>query len=412
MKARLNGVFLVACAVFFLLTLTSASFAYELPKMVGITCDDGQADSLERMLSVTIPLGLKVDLFLVTDFLDEGDWSIDWARAKELQTLYPGLVKINSHSRTHPYFTSLTNARLIDETRGSKLQFSAHGINTDDMGIATPYGDFNLKVLSFVARYYPWHRAAWDYDGDGVINKWPLNDCQLEIFEPTPNMPGEEVIARVQEDIAQGGLPLLLFHEFTPAGVVPGDWQYPIEEFKKIVNWIAANSDTIKSVTISEALHLTDAPNLVKNYSFTNRNVNGWAKNWSRSGAGVTINTAHQGNFPEFTNSLRIVGGSVERKAWNDQVPVDEGSEYIIKMYQSCQNWVAGGWCVWVDEFNLDGYYIGGQRLGGNYWNFVGWRYYQYQPSPGTAKASIQPYVEAGSRLTLFVDSVEMRKLP
>jgi hypothetical protein len=157
----------------------------------------------------------------------------------------------------------------------------------------------------------------------------------------------------------------------------------------------------------------TGEPNLITNSSFASLTDNSWASNWSRNDTtSVLIESTNSGVGSTMRNRLMLIGGQDKAIAQPDLITVDATSEYILRMQLDVQDFVSGGYVVWVDEFDKTGTYVSGQWLGGNYANFVGYRYYHYKPSsPEVEIMQIAIYTEPNSHLTLYVDSVELQRV-
>lgn len=153
--------------------------------------------------------------------------------------------------------------------------------------------------------------------------------------------------------------------------------------------------------------------NLIKNSSFASLTKNSWASNWARNDTtSVLIKKTNSGAVSTMRNRLALLGGLALAVAQPDRITVDATSEYLLRIQMDVQGFVSGGYSVLADEFDKTGKYVSRQRLGGNNANFVGYRYYHYKPSsPGVKIVQIKIYTEHNSHLTLYVDSVELRKV-
>lgn len=381
--------------------------AFQPGPMLTFTFDDGSRPIYDKALPILSNAGLKAVFFGETGPLNAAEsWVMTWDEVRKLQDVYGW--EIGSHSITHPYLTAVSDEQLLQELEGSKQDFVNHGINVK--GFATPYGDWDTtRVLPAIAKYYEWHRAAW-----GGANSWPYNDYQIMVLEPAnPNsfLTPAQVIQKIDEAVGNRQWLVLLFHEVVDGAALA--YEYNVNDFKQIVDYVAehSNNNNLNVVTISEALMLSKNGNLIANPSFSTLDHNQWALYWDRSG-NVNIDQNAQGNFPEPENALKIIGGAEAQDAWSGPVRVSWWAEYLLKMFQSVQDLTSGGWAIWVDEFNDQGYYLGGQWLGGNYANFFGIRYYSYSPNSSAVEwVSLVIFTEEGSNLTLFIDSVEFKKV-
>lgn len=378
-----------------------AKAAYQPGPMVTFTFDDGAKRIYENAAPILYENGIPAVLYAETGPLNSGeDWIMSWDQVRDLRDTYGW--EIGSHSITHPYLTQISEAQLIDELLGSKNEFAAEGI--DVKSFAAPYGDYDNNVLATIAKYYQSHRAAW-----GGANQWPYtyNDYEIVAYEIANTTTPEEVYTWIDTAVNNGQWLVFLMHDIVDRE--PNPYEYNVDDLRDVVEYAAASP--IKATTVSEALNYSDQPNLIDNFTFTDL-TGGWANFWNRDNStDITIDTGGHGNVYGPENSLKIVGGESTRNVWTN-VNVDGSKEYLLRMYQNVQDLTAGGWAIWVDEYDSGQQWQGGQWLGGNYCNFTGDRYYEYTPvSSNVSNISIIIYTEESSQLTLYIDSVELRAL-
>ncbi|MBI4709243.1 MAG: polysaccharide deacetylase family protein [Candidatus Portnoybacteria bacterium] len=402
---KVVSIWMIILAVTFMVTANSA--AYEPPAKCTIFFDDGQRSIYDIALPIMAARNLKAVICPRADWMGLGEgWVMNWEEVSTLKTQYKW--EVTSHGIDHPDFTTLSDPDLEWQMIGSKDAFADHNIIV--RGIATPFGAYNGKVLSAIARNYFWHRTA-----DAGVDSWPYNDYMLKVIEPKRDTPPEDVITQLQDAFAQGQWPKLLFHNLVDG--VPLDYQYNSADFAQIMDFIQAERDrgAVKVVTVTQGLRLPAGNNLVPNSSFENLKPNGWPKNWwlndGADSSKVFLDNANHGNFPKPKNSIKIIGDALPQGIQSAKIAVSSNSEYIVKMFQNVQDLVAGGWSVHVDEFDSSGAYIGTRCLGNNWDNFFDCRYYEYQPSVKAVKTAIIISTWENSELTLRVDSVEFRRL-
>jgi len=369
---------------------------------VTFTFDDGSKNIYEKALPIFSGHNLPAVFYGETGPLNSGEpWIMTWDQVKNLQNLYGW--EIGSHTITHPYLTKVSDQKLIHELRDSKAAFAQQGIQVKSF--ATPYGDYDARVLSAIARFYESHRAAW-----GGPNIWPTayNDYEILTKEITNTTSPSTVKSWIDTAIINKQWLVLLLHDVVDT--MPQPYEYNVNDLREIVNYVA--TQTVKVTTISGALRYSSQTNLIKNYTFSSLDASGWALNWRRGDSvNISIDAANHGNVFGQKNSLKIVAGTEQREAQTTIIPVENSADYILRMYQNVRNLTAGGWAVWVDEFNDNGFWVSGKWLGGNYANFVGYRYYGYRPSSlAVKKIQISVFTEENSRLTLYADSVEFKK--
>ncbi|MFH0852736.1 MAG: polysaccharide deacetylase family protein [bacterium] len=371
------------------LTNTQALAAETGPAaLITITFDDGNKTIWDNALPIMSSHNMKGVFFGETGPLNSGeDWVMTWDQVRALQNTYGW--EIGSHSVSHPYLTQVSDAQLDQELRVSKQDFAAHGINVK--GFATPYGDYNTKVLSAIAQYYDYHRAAW-----GGANSWPYNKYEILAQEVSNLTTPSQVREWIASAVANKQWLVLLFHE-TVTGPA-GEYQYNIDQFTQIVDAIKTSS--IRVVTFADVFGQSSPP----------------PPPTPPPGGEVTSITDWRSsdvNFVSVNNngsgSVRIIGGTALHEAVSGFVSVNSASQYVLRINQTVNDRTRGGWAVWVDEFDGRGKYISGQWLGGNYKNFSGMRSYSYKPtSSRVVKVSFLLLVEKNSRLVLNANSAQL----
>jgi len=379
---------MLACAV-------ESVGAFEVGPKVTFSFDDGSKRIFENAAPVLAEYGFPGVLYGESGPLNSGeDWVMSW---DEVRSLRDGNGwEIGSHTISHPYLTGLSDVELERELLGSRDDFAAEGI--DVKSFASPYGDYDARVLTAIARYYESHREAW-----GGANGWSesYNDYRLVSREIKHTTSVEEVKGWVDEAIAGDQWLIFLLHDIVEG--VAEEYEYNVDDFAEVVEYVAGR---VEVVTMSEGLEYSGEVNLVEDFSFSDLDGAGWTRGWSRDGD-VKVDRNDHGDVFGSRNSVKIVGGSDVNMLISGEIGVVPGMDYVLKMFQNVQGLGRGGWAVWVDEFDKSGAYSGGQWLGGNYADFVGSRYYEYSPSSSDVTSlNLIIYSEAGSDFVLYLDSV------
>jgi peptidoglycan/xylan/chitin deacetylase (PgdA/CDA1 family) len=132
-------------------------------KTLAVTFDDGFASVFELAEPILTRLGLPGTVFVPTAFMDErqhlrwpgieawlGTPCEDELRCMtwdELGQLTDRGWEIGSHTSSHPHLTTLSDAELREEMRGSFEQCSMH-VGRACRSIAYPYGDVDVRVAA------------------------------------------------------------------------------------------------------------------------------------------------------------------------------------------------------------------------------------------------------------------------
>lgn len=122
-----------------------------------ITFDDGYLDALNNALPI-----LRANNFSATCYFVSGragqynDWDAVALNAhkplmneEQVKEWHAAAMEVGAHSRTHPRLTSCTDAELLDEVAGSKIDLEAL-IGAPVTQFCYPYGDHNERVVATV----------------------------------------------------------------------------------------------------------------------------------------------------------------------------------------------------------------------------------------------------------------------
>src|SRR3972149_9851740 len=160
--------------LFSLSVLSSKSFALSQAKIT-FTFDDGRSTQYLFARPALAKGNIPGVAYVATGPVSKGEpWVMNWAQLRELQNVYRW--EIGSHSVSHPTLTTLSTRNVKRELQNSKRAFESQGLTVKSF--ATPYGDYDDRVLSLIAQYYQSHRAAW-----GGNNFFPFNDYLITARE-------------------------------------------------------------------------------------------------------------------------------------------------------------------------------------------------------------------------------------
>jgi peptidoglycan/xylan/chitin deacetylase (PgdA/CDA1 family) len=130
-------------------------------RYVVFTFDDGYRSVLTHAAPVLARAGIPATVFVVTDLVGGGpmlwpgieQWattshldelrSLTWSEVGELSSAG---WEIGSHTRSHPYLTSLGDDALREELVGSRRELERR-LQVECASIAYPYGDHDARVL-------------------------------------------------------------------------------------------------------------------------------------------------------------------------------------------------------------------------------------------------------------------------
>lgn len=330
---------------------------------------------------------------------------MSWAQVQSLQNSYKW--EIGSHTVTHPYLASsdasdgqprkLTSAQVTQELTASKAALAAQGINA--VSFASPYGDYNMPVLSQIAKYYSSHRGF----ADTGYNAWPNSDYIIRDQQVQAGVSVATVKGYVDAAIANNQWLVLTFHDIrVNASTDPDDYQYNTADLDAIAAYI--KSKNVSVVNVKDGLVTSDV-NLLTNGSFNSGIAGGWTTD---SATGITKDTATNGSYPDPTNSAKFVATTKAIHLFSPQVSVSSNTNYMLKSFLNVQKRTSGELGFYIDEYDQSGNWISGQYKVAERSVFVESLNFAYKPtSANVAKASLQIFATANSGITAYVDNVQ-----
>ena len=170
--------------------MTSSAFAQEA--MVTFRFDDGLLNQYEIARPILDKYDYPAASYIFTDPPEEGDWEeyMSWSQIEELQNTYNW--EIGSHGKSHPNLMSLSDSELIEELSGSKTILQNHGIEAE--GFVSPFGMYDNRVLSYIAKYYQNHGSAWPF----MANVFPFNDYEVAVQECSASLQNLKIMFQDQ----------------------------------------------------------------------------------------------------------------------------------------------------------------------------------------------------------------------
>lgn len=364
--------------------------------MVTFRFDDGLTSQYNLARPILSKYNFPATIYIFTDPPEEGNWEgyMNWTQIKELHDVYGW--EIGGHSKSHPDLTKLSTAQLIAELSDSKTILNNQGFIVKSF--ASPFGTYNNKVLSYIARFYESHNSAWPYD----FNSFPFSDYEVMVQEVRNSTSLAEIKGWIDAAVLNKKWLVLLFHEIVESN--PEEYEYLKNNFEVVVDYV--NTKNVPVVNVSEALNLTE-PNLILNPSFESR-TGGWADGWLRTDSlYLSIDTNTNGAFPSPINSLKLKGSAIKSSVYTkDFISINPGKEYVLKAYFNCQTFRSGGVNVSVEEYDSQGKRLNLLRQTGIQSKYVGSKAVTYRPSQNAAKVLIWIESISRSNLTCYVDNV------
>lgn len=377
--------------------------AFAIPAKISIAFDDG----LESVYTFAAPAmsdyGFVGTAYVYTKAQNQKySGFMNWSQVSALQNIYGW--EVGSHAYSHRDLTTLSSSNVRSELSRSKNDFLAHGISAESF--ASPFGAYNDTVIDIASDFYNSHRTAWD-----LSNTWPINNYELRAKVVSPTTPVVQVKSWIDEAKANSQWLILYFHALTTGTPELDNDDYNINDFKEILDYI--KDQDISVVKITEALESWGTgPNLVSNGSFeSGRNPN--ADDWTRlENRGIRIISNSRGVYPAIKRSAELTGGQNQRSISTNGITVDESKNYRLTAFFRISDYRKGDASVWISEFDSSYSYLGGQWLGGFFSNFIGTRYFDYKPTPGTKIIEIFFLTHTNSLMKFELDGVQLKEAP
>ncbi len=379
-----------------IMILTAGVVSAQPGPMVTFRFDDGLIGQYNYAKPILSKYNFPATDYIFTDPPQAGDWLeyMNWNQIEELHNIYGW--EIGSHTKSHPNLTTLSDNALINELSDSKTILESHGFTAKSF--ASPFGSYDNRTLSFIARFYESHTSTGPYD----FNTFPFNDYGISVQEVRNSTSVATVKNWIDEAVTSKKWLVLLFHEIVNSN--PTEYQYSKDNFESVVDYVKAKN--IPVTTITEALKISN-PNLVLNPSFEVL-TGGWADNWLRTDSlHLSIDINNNGSLSYPKNSLKLIGSAAKSNAYTkDFISINPSKEYLLKLYFNCQNFTSGGVDVFIDEYDSQGRWLNWKWQTGIWSKYVGYRTATYAPSPNATKLLIWMQAVSGSNLTCYVDNV------
>ena len=375
---------------------------------ISFTFDDGLTSSINSAAPVLAEYGYTGTNYVITNCVGmttipnkcpaDSDMSyMTWSQIKTLRDSYGW--EIGSHGVSHKEMSGLTAKKLEAEVANSKAALVAQGINPK--AFATPYGDYDSKVMAAIAKYYSSHRGF----ADTGYNTWPYTDYLLRVQQVQYGVSVDTVRSYIDDAIANNTWLILVFHEVRDnPSVDPEDYQYSTANLSQIAAYV--NQKNIKVTNISDGLVQSEASDNMVSDPVNGTSIgNGWTTD---SPTNVTIDTKSNGNTPEPVTSVKVKASPAANiHIFSPTIIVNPLDTYVVKGFVNITNQTSGSIGCYVDEYDMYGNWASGQylqTLGAWYTKDMSFVY--IPTTDRVAKVKLQIIITANSGITAYIDSV------
>jgi len=126
--------------------------------MIALTFDDGYIEHVyvARLLA---KLGIRATFFLITHRKELEGKSLLTQNEEAIAEIVELGHEIGSHTCTHRVLTELSTVELVEELRNSR-KFLEDVTGKEVLGLAYPYGIYNIRVIREALEYYYYARAT------------------------------------------------------------------------------------------------------------------------------------------------------------------------------------------------------------------------------------------------------------
>jgi peptidoglycan/xylan/chitin deacetylase (PgdA/CDA1 family) len=178
--------------------------------LVSIDFDDGWKSAYNIGFPILNEFGFKGTQGIVTNSV-ESTYPYDVANymnKSEVITLKNQGHRLASHTKTHPFLTTLTPAQVLDEIQGSK-QYLESIIGQTVSYFITPYCSFNQSVTDTVKQYYVGMRNCdATFNTKNTFNQYNINS--FPIFNTTTD---SEIKAALDKAKANNEWIVFMYHK-------------------------------------------------------------------------------------------------------------------------------------------------------------------------------------------------------
>ncbi|MCA9343554.1 MAG: polysaccharide deacetylase family protein [Candidatus Nomurabacteria bacterium] len=374
---------------------------------VSFTFDDGASSVYNKAVPTLAQYGFTGTSYVITGCVGmvtvpnncEADNDVPymtWSQVVSLQNTYGW--EVGSHGVSHQLMSEISAKKIDKELLDSKNQLVAHGLNVSSF--ATPYGDYNQKVLANIAKYYSSHRPFHDTG----YNHWPYNDYLLRVQQVQAGVSVDTVKSYIDQASNDGTWLILVFHDIRDVpSTNPEDYQYSTADLSAIASYI--KSKNIKVTNIDKGIVKSDASdNLVASPDTGKTIGGGWTTDTPKA---VKIDATSKGSNPDPVKSIKVTANAKKSiHVFTPLVTIQPNDQYVVKGYINLDK-NSKGVGLYIDEYDASGNWISGQyKQTINTWYDKDISFMYVASSSSVACARLQIIVTANSGVKVYIDNV------
>jgi hypothetical protein len=168
----------------------------------------------------------------------------------QLQVMQNYGSEIDSHSVTHPDFTTLSASQIIQECQVSQNTLRSWGLTANNF--AYPDAARNAYIDSIVAQYY--RSARWGYVAPYVM-PFPTSQFLLPAMDGSVTLSADESL--VDQIYSANGWGIIVFHDVSPTAGISQN-HIDTADFQTFLNYVQAKGVSV--LTVDQALNAASTP--------------------------------------------------------------------------------------------------------------------------------------------------------
>jgi peptidoglycan/xylan/chitin deacetylase (PgdA/CDA1 family) len=385
---------------------------------VSLTFSRSRASTFTAALPILRARGLRGVAYCSSGYVGKPGF-LTWTQVRELQDRHGW--EIGGETVNHGLATEWSDGELRYELEQDRDELAAHGIR--GLAFASPFGDYNNRVLAAIARAFQSHRALGqavkavstrrqDRDPKGLAqrpapgperNRLPYNRYLVRAEKVEAQIPVARVIEWIDQARQSGDWLVLAFAEIV-AGTPAEATAYSAGALEQIAEYVKRSG--LRAVTVREMFEPRGA-NLLPNGTFDDDLGSGW----TTDDPGTTaIDGGNRGCWPSPRKSLELTGGARGVRVTSPAVPIRTGVVYEIRSFMNTVGLESGEAGYALHEYDSSDKLLRDTPLAayGRETDDVFEAAFRYVPSDTrAASCRISVHLGAGARGKLYVDGFE-----
>ena len=361
---------------------------------VSFTFDDGFASTYTKAAPTLAQYGFVGTSYVTSSFIGNKNY-MSWDQVVKLQNDFGW--EVGGHSVNHPLMTTLTPDQIKNEIVSNKQDLTSRGINA--RSFATPYGDYDNRVVAEIARNYENHRTFHDL----AYNLYPYNEYRIQVQQVQVGVSMSTVKGYIDSALQSGRWLVLVFHDIkdNPSRNT-SSYQYATKDLRTVASYVKSKGIPVAKVSDVPA----KGTNVFSNGTF-GQNLQNWTTDKPTS---LTIDSSKMGAFPEPANSVKLTSDqSSYSHLFSSTTTIDPSKTYTLKTFLNVTGITANEIGYYFDEYDQNGNWISGKYILGERNIYLQNRNVTYKPTSLNVRSiRLQIIVPPASGITAYIDNIEL----